>query len=348
MGPLAQGRGQRRDGRAAPARLDPGAGARRPRRPGAPRPLGGGGRGGPALRPASRSSASTSTRRPPSPAAARRRPDESRTRAPRASAWTPAPGAPTATPATSRATSAPTTPARSASTRRRSASASSCSGSRVVELAVASDQPLGFVMARLCDVAPDGVVDGHHARRAEPLPPRRPRRAARARAGRDGERDDPAQGGRVRAGARATGCASRCPRATGPGCGPRPGRPRSRSRRAARAGCGCPRACRAPRPTSGSGSGRPRSAPPLEVEVLTPRRPRLEIARDDVTGAGVAHDGPLLQRRQAAPQRPRVPRRGPGHVLDRRGRPPLGPCRVPPAHRLAAGRLGDVARRARR
>ena len=37
-------------------------------------------------------------------------------------------------------------------------------GQPVVELRVASDQPRGFVTARLCDVAPGRRVDGHHPR----------------------------------------------------------------------------------------------------------------------------------------------------------------------------------------
>ena len=66
-------------------------------------------------------------------------------------------GARTATTATPRWTSAPTTAARSASPRRRSTSASSCSGTRAWSSSSRATGPVAQLAARLCDVAPDGT-----------------------------------------------------------------------------------------------------------------------------------------------------------------------------------------------
>ena len=345
MGPLAQGRGQRRDGRAAPARLDAGAGARRPRRPGAPRPLGGGGRV--AARRGRRAGApprpgrGARPRRPP----ARRRPGASRTRAPRASAWTPAPGAPTATPATSRATSARDDA--------RSLSFDSAPlgervellGQPVVELAVASDRPLGFVMARLCDVAPDGVstvitrgalnlchLDG----RAEP------------RALAPGETVNATIPLKAVGYALAPGHRLRLALSTSywPWLWPSP-RPAtitveaggaSRLRLPARAPRPAGRRTgrvRAARDRAAARGGGPHAAPPAARDRARRRRP----ATMSLTMARSFSGGKRL------PSGLEYHDEDPVTFSIVEGDPLSAACRVPPAHRLAAGGLGDVARR---
>jgi hypothetical protein len=156
-------------------------------------------------------------------------------------------------------------------------------GQPVVELAVASDQPLGFVMARLCDVAPDGVstvitrgalnlchLDGRAAPRA--LAP--------------GETVNATIPLKAVGYALAPGHRLRLALSTSywPWLWPSP---RQATITVLAGGASRLRLpARAPRPEADErvGFGPPETAAPLEVEVLTPRRPRLEIARDDVTG----------------------------------------------------------------
>ena len=263
-------------------------------------------------------------RRAPSPPTARRRLGASRESTLEQLGMDAARGAYTATPVTSRATQRgrfPLAELRLGAACRRGERVELL-GQPVVELAVASDQPLGFVMARLCDVAPDGVstvitrgaleplhLDGRAAPRARS---RRARRLTpRSRSRRSGTRWR-----------RATGCASRCPRATGPGCGPIT-RHHSHGKNGRRGRL----PARAPRPEADErvGFGPPETAAPL-VDGGPHAAP--PAARDRAR----RRDRPSVRSRWPAPsaaehQRPRSPRRGPGHLLDRRGRPTLGPCR---------------------
>jgi len=156
-------------------------------------------------------------------------------------------------------------------------------GQPVVELAVASDQPLGFVMARLCDVAPDGVstvitrgalnlchLDGRAAPRA--LAP--------------GETVNATIPLKAVGYALAPGHRLRLALSTSywPWLWPSPRQATITVEAGGASRLRLP--ARAPRPEADErvGFGPPETAAPLEVEVLTPRRPRLEIARDDVTG----------------------------------------------------------------
>ncbi len=96
---------------------------------------------------------------------------------PRLSPLTPVAGAVTAAPPISRPTSGPTTGSRSASTRILFPFRLEILGFPVARLEVASDRPLALVVARLCDVWPDGASTlitrglmnlSHHAGHEEP------------------------------------------------------------------------------------------------------------------------------------------------------------------------------------
>jgi uncharacterized protein len=156
-------------------------------------------------------------------------------------------------------------------------------GQPVVELTLTSDEPVAFVMARLCDVAPDGVstvitrgafnlchLDGRSAPR--PFPAGEPVRV---------EIPLKAVGYALAPGHRVRLALST---SYWPWLWPSP-RPAAIEIEAG-GGSGLLLPARVPRPETDSRVRfePPETGEPLAVEVLTPRRPRLEIERDDVAG----------------------------------------------------------------
>ncbi len=241
---------------------------------------------------------------------------------------TPARGFPTATRQTCRATSAARTPGRCASTRARSPARSRCSDSRCVSLRLSADRAVALVAVRLCEVRPDGTStlitrgalnlcrrDGHD--RSDPLEP-----------GRDVRRRSAAEGDLLRAAARS----------------PAPRRPLDHLLAVALAVAGARRARRPLRrgepPRAAGASSAPRGRRPPAVRGAGDRARRspsrgspsaTRAGRSRGTSSPVVHT--LVMSRALCglaplPGRHHVPRPRSGPLLDRRGRPALGPGRV--------------------
>lgn len=154
-------------------------------------------------------------------------------------------------------------------------------GQPVVELAVSADQPAAFVMARLCDVAPDGASTVI-TRGAINLCHRDGRDAPRAVV--PGETMNVAFTLKAAGYALAPGHRLRLALSTSywPWLWPSP----APATITVQGSSALRLPARAPRPDADARVAfeAPEMAPPLAVEQLVPRRPRLEVTRDAVTG----------------------------------------------------------------